>query len=375
MKLILAVDALTPPLTGIGRYAWELTQHYQILSDEFDSLRFFSGGRWVTDPVDLLQSVRSGEAIAKRQYGAWRPPKWWRIARLKREMLGQIFHSPNYFLPDVVGSGIVTVHDLSVFKYPETHPAARIAHFDRGFASTLARASHLITDSDATRKEVIEYFGWSPERITAIGLGVGPEFKVRDASATAVALRDHDLVHGGYSLCVSTLEPRKRIDRLLAAYLALPQSVRARYPLVLAGGAGWLNDKLGEQIERGEREGWLRYLGFVDETFLPLLYSGARAFLYPSIYEGFGLPVLEAMASGVPTLTSDSSSLPEVSSGAAWLVEPDNHEVLRDGIERVLSDEAWRDASIVRGLQMSSASTWERCARQTLEVCRRFGSI
>ncbi|MGF6641447.1 glycosyltransferase family 4 protein [Paraburkholderia sp. MM6662-R1] len=373
MKLILAVDALVPPLTGIGRYALELANHYQAAHHELDAIRFFFAGRWIGDPAELLQPAIAGMLAQKRKRRFLRTPKSWRQWLMRREMRGHLFHSPNYFLPESVDSGIVTVHDLSVFKYPETHPAARIRHFESSFSSTLARAAHVITDSEATRAEVIDYFGWSPERITAIALGARPEFHHRDALSLGTALHTYGLVHGGYSLCVSTLEPRKRIDRLLAAYLDLPQSVRTRYPLVLAGSAGWLSDALREQIEQGEREGWLRYLGFVDATFLPLLYSGARAFLYPSVYEGFGLPVLEAMASGVPTLTSNSSSLPEVAAGAAWLVEPDNHEVLRHGIEQVLGDEAWREAAITRGLQVARTLTWERCAKRTLEVYRRFG--
>lgn len=369
MKLILAVDALVPPLTGIGRYAWELASYYQSC-DELDSMRFFFAGRWVADPVDLLRPLGAAAPVSKR--GFWRPPKSWQRWHLQHEMRRHVFHSPNYFLPEAVDSGIVTVHDLSVFKYPETHPVARIKHFENGFSSTLRRADHLITDSEATRSEVIDYFGWSPERITAITLGVRPEFHRRDASKIAAVLGEYGIVHGEYSLCVSTLEPRKRIDRLLAAYLDLQPSLRARYPLVLVGSTGWLSDALREQIQRGERDGWLRYLGFVDEAILPLLYSGARAFLFPSVYEGFGLPVLEAMASGVPTLTSNSSSLPEVSGGAAWLVEPDEHDLLRDGIEKVLCDDLWREVATTRGLEVASTSTWQRCAQRTLELCRRF---
>jgi glycosyltransferase involved in cell wall biosynthesis len=359
VKLILAVDALVPPLTGIGRYAWELASHYQTLRNELDSMRFFFGGRWVADPADLMQGTPAPAPRCKRRLP--RAPKSWRNWRTRREMRGHVFHSPNYFLPESVETGIVTVHDLSVFKYPETHPAARIHHFESSFASTLKRARHLITDSEATRREVIDYFKWSPDSITAIALGVRPEFRPREASEVAAALSGYGLAYGGYSLCVSTLEPRKRIDRLLAAYLHLPPQLRTRYPLVLAG-----------SNERGEQEGWLRYLGFVDETFLPLLYSGARAFLFPSIYEGFGLPVLEAMASGVPTLTSNSSSLPEVAGGAAWLVEPDDHDQLRDGIGQVLCDDGWRETASARGLRVANASTWERCANRTLDVYRRF---
>ncbi|MGF6742039.1 glycosyltransferase family 4 protein [Paraburkholderia atlantica] len=373
MKLVLALDALVPPLTGIGRYALELATHYQTTRNEFESMRFFFADRWVDDPADFLRAGAAGKTGKKRKGGLLRTPKWWRQWCLRREMRGHLFHSPNYFLPRTVEGGIVTVHDLSVFKYPETHPAERIKHFETSFLATLERVSHVITDSEATRREVIDYFGWSPERITSIALGVEEKFCQRAAPTIATELAKHGLAYGSYSLCVSTLEPRKRVDRLLAAYLDLPNPLRVRFPLVLAGSAGWLSDTLREQIAQGEREGWVRYMGFVDEAFLPLLYSGARAFLYPSVYEGFGLPVLEAMASGVPTLTSNSSSLPEVASGAAWLVEPDNHEQLRDGIVRVLCDDEWRQTAVARGLQVAGELTWKRCAERTLQLCRRFG--
>jgi glycosyltransferase involved in cell wall biosynthesis len=372
LKLILDVAAIAPPLTGIGRYTWELAAHYQRATQELDSVRFFKTGRWVHQPGELLTPLSPESISSKRKRRFLKPPQSWRRWRMQREMRGHVFHGPNYFLPESVEGGVVTVHDLSVFKYPETHPAARVRHFEQGFASTLARAAHLVTDSEATRREVIDYFGWSPQRITAIKLGVRSEFHARKPAELDVVLRERNLLAGGYSLCVSTLEPRKRIDRLLAAYHDLEPALRSRYPLVLAGSSGWLSADLQEQIRQGEREGWLRYLGFVDDVFLTSLYAGARAFLFPSIYEGFGLPVLEAMASGVPTLTSNTSSLPEVADGAALLVEPDDHHALLRGIETVLCDDDWREGAIRQGLQVASNATWEQCASKTLDLCRRF---
>lgn len=370
MKLILAVDAITPPLTGIGRYAWELASHYQRPQQGLNSVRFFLAGHWVTDPAALL--LPSPVLAAKRKRRFLRAPASWRRWRMQCKMRDHVFHSPNYFLPPSVESGIVTVHDLSVFKYPETHPLERIRHFERGFTSTLSRAVHLITDSEAIRREIVDHYGWSADKVTAIHLGVSPEFRPRGPTELADVLGEKGLVVGRYALCVSTLEPRKRIGHLLAAYRALPIGLRNRYPLVLAGSRGWLSDGLLAQIEEGERQGWLRYVGFVPESFLPALYAGARAFLFPSVYEGFGLPVLEALASGIPTLTSNCSSLPEVADGAAWLVEPDAHEALRDGIEHVLCDETWRANAVRRGLHVAAQYTWAACASRTLELCRLF---
>lgn len=372
MKLILAVDAIVPPLTGIGRYTWELARHYQLQGD-LDALRFFFAGRWVADPASLLQAPASGAKLpVHKRKPLWKAPAWWSQWQMRCSLRGHVFHSPNYFLPPAVECGLVTVHDLSVFKYPETHPMERLRHFERGFASTLERARHLITDSESTRREVAQYFSWPLDNITAISLGAPLEFHPRAPEALLPSLREQGLAPGGYALCVSTLEPRKRIDRLLKAYREIPAALRQHYPLVLAGSKGWLNDSLLTQIEQGQQEGWLRYLGFVPETFLPLLYAGARAFLFPSVYEGFGLPVLEALASGIPTLTSDCSSLPEVAGGAAWLVQPDDHATLCEGIAKVLCDEAWRAQAVERGLQVARQHSWARCATRTLEVCKRF---
>ncbi|MFM0608135.1 glycosyltransferase family 1 protein [Paraburkholderia sediminicola] len=369
MKLILSVDALVPPLTGIGRYTWELARHYQTKTQNIESVRFFRVNDWVDNPADLLRipALRKKHGYLRR-----RMPKNWRAWALKKQMRGAVFHAPNYFLPDCVESGIVTVHDLSVFKYPETHPIQRRRHFEVGFASTLARAAHIITDSEAIRLEVADFFGWSLDKITAIPLGVNEEFRPRVESELAESLRDRGLSFGNYSLCVSTLEPRKRVDQLVRTYGRLPVTLRQRFPLVLAGSSGWLSEDLQVEVKRGEQEGWLRYLGFVPEAQLPYLYAGARAFFFPSAYEGFGLPVLEALASGVPTLTSNCSSLPEVAGGAAWLVQPDDSDALMDGIEHVLLDESWRAAAIDRGLRVAGQRNWGACASRTLELCRRF---
>ncbi|WLE58162.1 glycosyltransferase family 4 protein [Burkholderia plantarii] len=370
MKLILCVDAIAHPLTGIGRYTWELARHYRAGASG-DAPRLLHGERWIDDPATLLQPQASRtprKSALPVLPGMRRMQRWWR----RRELRSHFFHGPNYFLPEFAERGVATVHDLSVFKFPETHPAERIRHFETAFGSTLARAGHLITDSEATRAEVAGFFGWPLERITAIPLGVAPEYHPREAAELAAPLAELGLAAGGYALCVSTLEPRKRVDRLIAAYARLPEALRRRWPLVLAGSRGWLNETLLARISQAENEGWLRYLGFVPEASLPMLYAGARAFLFPSVYEGFGLPVLEALASGVPTLTSNSTSLPEVAGGAALLVSPDHDDELRAGIETVLSDDAWRAAAVAKGLEVAARRDWASCAGNTLALCRRL---
>ncbi|MEI6070011.1 MAG: glycosyltransferase family 1 protein [Methylococcaceae bacterium] len=361
MKLILSVDALSSPLSGIGRYTWELASRIgQVQSVE--QVRYFRNGEWIDDPASLLNGASSGR---KRHY---KLPRWAKDWYWRQACRGEVFHGPNFFLPPYAENGAVTVHDLSVFKFPETHPVERLREFDRLFQRTLDRAAHLITVSETTKQEIIAYLDWPAEKITAIHNGVSAFFAPRNSEALMPLLSRYGLQYCGYILCVSTIEPRKRIDALLDAYNQLPVSLRATYPLVLVGGKGWLSESLHKQIERGQHAGWLHYLGYVPEADLPALYAGAQLFAYPSIYEGFGLPVIEAMASGVPVLTSNRSCLPEVAAGAARLVNPDDIDALTAGLEEGLVDSAWREKAITCGLKVAVRYDWAECVKQTAAV-------
>lgn len=361
LKLILSVDALSPPLSGIGRYTWELASRMGQVPG-VKQIRYFRAGQWVNDPASLL--IGTSPCRKHRfKYPLWAKDWYWQQA-----CRGEVFHAPNYFLPHYAENGVVTVHDLSVFKFPETHPVERVKQFETLFRQTLDIATHLITDSEATRLEVMDFFAWPAERITSVHLGVSSDFTLRSADDLVPALIRFGLRPGGYALCVSTIEPRKRIDALLDAYAKLPDGLRKSYPLVLVGGKGWRSEHLHELIDRGQHAGWLHYLGFVPEADLPALYAGARVFAYPSIYEGFGLPVVEAMASGVPVVISDRSCLPEVAAGAACLVNPDDIDTMTAGLEMGLVDTEWRDTAIACGLQVAARYDWSECAKQTAAV-------
>ena len=364
MDLTLTVEALGPQLSGIGRYVWELCSRVP-QQPGIDHVGFFANGRFV-DP----QAQLHGKARRNRV----RLPRWIRRRQTLRRLRASFVHGPNYFLPREAETGVITVHDLSVFKYPETHPIERLRAFERHFETSLARAEHVITDTQTVRREIIADFGFPEESVSAIPLGVGGEYRLREAREIAAELSTIHLSPGGYALCVSTIEPRKKIAELVRAWRELPPRLRDSTPLVLAGAKGWLNDRLHEEIRDAASAGWLKHLGFVPDSTLLALYSGAALFIYPSIYEGFGLPPIEAMASGVPVLVANSSCLPEVCGNAAGYVEPDDATSFREAIATALSDSRWRAQARQRGLERAAQFSWDRCAAETAALYRRYRS-
>ncbi len=382
MHVILGSDAIHRPLTGIGRYALELARHLR-QATEVEQLEFFSFGRWAQWPELLtaesaqastpttvaqrrtLRSVMASNAWAVNAYQALTPALYaWRL----RHKADALFHSPNYFLPPHPGLKVATIHDLSHVWYPQFHPQTRVDFLNKAFPQTLRRADFLITDAESVRQEVISHFGWPADKIAAVPLGADAAYHPRTADELQTTLHGLGLDYEGYALYVGTVEPRKNLNLLLQAYEALPQSERLRWPLVIAGSRGWNSDDLHAQMTRAAEQGWLHYLGYVSQAQLPLLYAGARLFVYPSLYEGFGLPPLEAMASGVPVVCSRVSSLPEVVGQVALTVEPRDAEALKQALARGLTDEVWRSYAKKAGRIQAQKFSWQTCSDQTLRI-------
>jgi alpha-1,3-rhamnosyl/mannosyltransferase len=361
VDVTLIVDSLGPTLTGIGRYTWELCKAVPG-QPGIGNVGFFSQGVLEFDPAVFLD----GKPAPHRG----RLQRWFAERRVSRKLRDTVVHGPNYFLPADAETGIITVHDLSVYRFPETHPLDRRQAFEREFERSLGRACHVVADSETVRREVIADFGVPESRISAIPLGVDSRFHQRPADELRRQLAELGLQPGSYALCVSTLEPRKKIAELIGAWSRLAAADREATPLVLAGAKGWLNETLHHSIREAAAEGWLKHLGFVPESALAALYAGARLFLYPSIYEGFGLPPLEAMASGTPVLVADRSCLPEVCGDAAGYVDPDDTEAFTAAIDSALTDSQWRESAREKGLRRASMFRWQSCVARTAELYR-----
>lgn len=358
LAVALSVDALGPNLTGIGRYCFELARGLPARLGS-GNVHYFRGSHWIDDPLSLLDE-------------SWRPkrtPKWKRPLEAwtrRRLMANAIVHAPNYFLPEWADGGVATIHDLSVLIYPETHPAERVKAFERQFERTLGQAQMLITDTEAVRQELIAMFALAPERVRVVSLGAP---QIRTTQDLAWLSKAH-LKGQGYILCVSTFEPRKRIDRLVRAFMTLPNAFRQQFPLVLAGATGWRSDDLDRLIEDASRDGSVRRLGFVSEEALQALYAGAKLFVYPSRYEGFGLPVVEAMAHGVPCLVADTTCLIEVAKGAARIIDPEDIPRFAAAIMETIEDLQWRAQAAGNGRRVSQSYTWDRCLDEMAALYR-----
>ncbi|MBY0574376.1 MAG: glycosyltransferase family 4 protein, partial [Undibacterium sp.] len=347
---------------------------------DVDSLKFLSDGLWRKLPRMDSTSHRLGNtsSLASRlRYSLGQIPLVSRgyamlMPRLASRQLNQmqdtVFHGPNFFVPETNLPTVVTIHDLSAYYPSIWHPATRIERMQKVIPEALKRASVVVTVSEAIKQEVIKEFGFPDAKIKVILHGVDAQYHPRSHAELRAQLAHFGLTPNAYSLFVSTVEPRKNLLNLLAAYRQLPPATRQRWPLVIAGAAGWNSDEIHAQILTASSEGWLHYLGFVGQEYLPLLYAGCRLFTYPSLYEGFGLPILEAMASGVPVLTSNCSSMPEVAAGCALLVEPKDIPQMKQAIERGLEDEAWRVQAQKNGLQRAAQLTWDACVTNTVEA-------
>lgn len=282
-----------------------------------------------------------------------------------------IFHTCKLLYPPRRAKLTATVHDLTCWLLPETHPPANVAA-DKVFAERiLSRADGLIAVSEATRSDAVRILKLPPEKIRVIYHGVADMFfSAMPADADRVRTR-HGL-HRPYLLFVGTIEPRKNIDRLLNAYQDLPASLREEFELVLAGPPGWAHSDTMARLSRPFPG--IRYLGYVAEQDLAGLFAGATAFVYPSLYEGFGFPVAQAMAAGTPVITSAVSALPEIAGGAAILIDPLSETALRDAMRDLLTTPSRRAQLIELGRSNARRFSWLECARQSLRFFEEIAS-
>jgi glycosyltransferase involved in cell wall biosynthesis len=308
-------------------------------------------------------------------------PRLWTHARLSLELQR---HPPErLFVPAHVvpllhpAHSIVTIHDLGYLAFPETHTFARRLELHLTTRWSTRAARQLIAISQATRNDLITHYSVAPEKIAVVYHGLGAQFHPITSAATINAVHARYGIRAPYFLYIGTVQPRKNLARLIDAFaqalragMTVPHPGGASGPphLLLAGKKGWMTAAIEQRAAAAGVAGQVHFTGYVDDADLPALLSGALAFVFPSRYEGFGMPVLEAMACGTPVLTSSSSSLPEIAGDAALLVDPHDTDAIASGLTRLATEPALREQLRMRGLARAAQFTWERCAAATLRV-------
>ena len=378
MKILVNGTSLLAPLTGIGQYVRHLFTAMDKLPEA--ELRLYYGMH--CERGMRLPSVDTTQ-IAQRTYGWVKRfvPRPRSIKKLvERGMFKYhtrsgfdrvLYHEPNYVPMPYNGPLVLTVCDLSCFDHPETHPAERVRLMHRDLPRAIEKADHIIVISNASGEALRRWFNVNPAKITNTYLAADPRFRPHSVDALTSVLAGLGLIPGGYVLSVGTLEPRKNLGTLFAAYAGLPATLRQRYPLVVAGMNGWNTDGLMRSAAELIRRGELLLLGYVADELIPSLYAGAAAFCYPSRYEGFGLPALEAMASGIPVITSNQTSLPEVVGNAGIMVEPDDVDAMREHLRQLLEDRVYAENMGEHGRIRAQTFSWDRCARETFSVYQK----
>lgn len=371
-------SALLSPLTGIGQYTKNLAEAL-IASGEADVWLFylFTWSQEIrTDPIRNITKFKEFiKRVVPHPYLLSRALQGMKFSSGARERKIQIYHEPNFLSHRFAGPTVITAHDLSWIRFPETHPYERVKTMNRLFPRSLARASHVITDAAFTRNEIIMEFGVSPDRITAIPLGSRAIFRPRSEEECRSVLTARALTYRTFILCVGTLEPRKNLSFIIRTYAALPARFRSRHPLVLVGMKGWLTSEIESTMRPLVDAGQVRPLGFTTDKELAALYASALVLVYPSLYEGFGLPPLEAMACGTPVIVSNRATLPEVVGDAGELVEPTDDARLADLLRRLAEDHGhWRERAD-RCLVQAKKFSWQRCAVETLGIYRKVLAV
>lgn len=388
MNLFINLDPLLPPLTGIGQYTHGIVSELltsnrvegvygQYLSQwyEAEQIATLLHPPLVSEKSSLAtfnKLVKTLPRFVAKMPGVrttYHGVKQWRLMqKIKQKALSNtVYWEPNYVLREFPGISVPTVHDIAYIRRPEFHERSTIERLTAEVPRSIARAHHVFTVSDFSRREIIEHYQLAEDFVSVIYPGVSAAFRQHSPDELK-HIRGRYALPEGFVLSLGTLEPRKNLKGLMQAYLQLPVSLRSQFPLVLVGAQGWLMHQFSQEMQQLEQMGQLIRLGYVSQHDLPALISSATVMAYVSHYEGFGMPVAEALASGTSVLTSRGTSMEEVADGAAILVDPAQTDSIAEGLLTLLEDSELRQAVIQRGLERAKAFNWATSADKMLQI-------
>jgi alpha-1,3-rhamnosyl/mannosyltransferase len=375
MKIVLNGLPAVQPISGVGRYTLELGKTLENLLGR--GKIFWFGKDWHnnglndSDAEEFISNDRIQNALRslfRRIPGVRTSVRLWREHQFNsfvKSVRPSLYHETNYTpFSFEEGPTVITLYDLSFVRHPEWHPRDRVKYFERYCLKKLSKVDAIITISEFSKKEIINLLGIPSEKIYVTTLGVR-----QDCNPNVGGM---ERLPKEYILFLGNLEPRKNLIILLEAYRSLPKRLKERHPLVIAGASGWNTHELKNALHLSKRDETPILPGYIPQKYLPKLYGGASLFVYPSLYEGFGLPVIEAMACGVPVIASKTSSLPEVVGDAGVLFDPHDSNELEEAMMQVLDDGQLRIELSEKSLKRAKLFSWEKCAHETLAIYEKL---
>ncbi|MDH4396074.1 MAG: glycosyltransferase family 1 protein [Limnobacter sp.] len=401
IKILVNVDCLIPPLTGVGRYAQGILRVLVQSSEVEDLVGFSTFGLYSRSDLAAILASGAGvrqensldqgsgstsgshsrarfRALMLRWFNGLKPiirrlpgirrlrnvVRTFRVKAQKSRFDDYVYWEPNYLLADLDNPAVAVIHDVSHERMPECHPQDRLTEMALRMPNTLNRSRRLIAVSEFTKNEICNLYHPS-QPVDVVRPAVDSEFFEISEAQRLVASKKYNLPTE-FIVSVATLEPRKNLLRLIAAFAGLPSELQKRFPLILLGAKGWMTSESTKTLNELLNKGLVRYLGYVEQSDMAPLISLATVSVYPSLYEGFGMPIAEAMAAGTVVITSDAASMPEVAQGAAVLVDPTSVDSIRSALHEILEDPSKRLGLESMGRQVALQYTWGRSAEDLL---------
>lgn len=359
-------------LDGIGVYTRELYRALQpIMTSEQSALMPFVMGADEVAEVDGQRALVLIKRFGRHVLQAVTLGQRLNCSHIKPEM--NFFHATDHYIPFLRKTFVLaTVMDIIPLIHPEWVTARHRKIKNWLFKKMILSAGHVITISEYSKQDLIKHLGIPPERISVTPLGVNPfYFEPVSAEYQTSVLAEHGL-NPGFFLFIGTLQPRKNLEALLDAHACLPEAVQKAHPVVIVGQAGWKVEALLSRVEALSLEGKVKWLQYLPQDDVLVLLKNAQALVFISLYEGFGLPVLEAFAAGVPVIASETTSIPEVAGDAAYLLDPQDKQAIAEAMMHMIEDEDLRQACIEKGQARARLFSWARCAAETFQVYRKI---
>ncbi len=392
LNVVLGGTPLLGRLTGIGRYTLELAKAL-IDSQVVDDLRLWGDVGFLGDAAlkrhggngwDLASSSEaiiwqrpqrllvSARAFASRSYYASKVYQYvsgsMAKCRLRPLARSHLYHSPNFIMPHFDGAKVITIHDLSTIRFPQFHRRQMVAFCESGIHSAVQGQAHVITDSLLVRDELVNDFGVDSNRISTVHLAPNPRCRPRDEFECRHVLDALGLGHKAFFLSVGTIEPRKNLCRVFEAFRIGRRCRHFDWPLIIVGAPGWKSRREHEMLSELVKDGLALYLDYVTDDTLLALYASAGALVFPSLYEGFGLPAMEAAACGCPVITSERSAMAEFTPKGSFLINPEDVAAINSALLEISSVSEF--GSVFDAETQTITRTWVDVAHETSEVYR-----